>query len=179
MARRGILREFRGANGWKLNRKRCIREIPGACPEQCRSGGTGRRAGLKIPCPQGHEGSTPSSGTSEIQRARTKSWPFSFSLVLKGGGRTGEGRRRTGGKGRRTGARQPRALPQRPKPWMGGGSGGRPPPTQPPHNLQDWRRAISEPAGRAAPLPDEIRFLGYPATNTSRGNGLATGFASV
>src|SRR3990172_4858264 len=29
-----------------------------------RSGGTGRRAGLKIPWPQGREGSTPSSGTS-------------------------------------------------------------------------------------------------------------------
>ena len=32
-------------------------------PGRRRSGGTGRRAGLKIPCPQGHEGSTPSSGT--------------------------------------------------------------------------------------------------------------------
>lgn len=31
---------------------------------KCRSGGTGRRAGLKIPWPQGREGSTPSSGTS-------------------------------------------------------------------------------------------------------------------
>src|SRR5262245_1385548 len=28
-----------------------------------RDGGTGRRAGLKIPCPQGREGSTPSPGT--------------------------------------------------------------------------------------------------------------------
>ena len=34
-----------------------------------RSGGTGRRAGLKIPCPQGREGSSPSSGTKAIRRA--------------------------------------------------------------------------------------------------------------
>src|SRR3990170_4619003 len=56
-----------------------------------RSGGTGRRAGLKIPWPQGREGSTPSSGTSEIQGARTKSWPFSFSLVLTRRGSNGRG----------------------------------------------------------------------------------------
>ena len=30
----------------------------------------GRRAGLKIPCPQGREGSTPSSGTNNSARAR-------------------------------------------------------------------------------------------------------------
>ena len=30
----------------------------------CRSGETGRRAGLKIPCPQGRVGSIPTSGTS-------------------------------------------------------------------------------------------------------------------
>ena len=30
----------------------------------CRSGGIGRRAGLKIPCPSGRVGSTPSSGTN-------------------------------------------------------------------------------------------------------------------
>src|SRR4030065_348020 len=35
-------------------------------PERRRSGGTGRRAGLKIPCPQGREGSTPSSGTTPL-----------------------------------------------------------------------------------------------------------------
>src|SRR5512142_1574717 len=38
-------------------------------PGQRRSGGTGRRAGLKIPCPQGREGSSPSSGTKAIRRA--------------------------------------------------------------------------------------------------------------
>ena len=44
----------------------------------CRSGGTGRRAGLKIPCPQGREGSTPSSGTT----------PSSVAWCPTGGGRT-------------------------------------------------------------------------------------------
>src|SRR3990172_6519787 len=45
-----------------------------------RSGGTGRRAGLKIPWPQGREGSTPSSGTSLFPEPVY-------------GGRTGFGRR--------------------------------------------------------------------------------------
>src|SRR3990172_166438 len=43
-----------------------------------RSGGTGRRAGLKIPWPQGREGSTPSSGTTFSpcrSRGRTGSLP--------------------------------------------------------------------------------------------------------
>ena len=35
----------------------------------CRSGGTGRRMGLKIPSPPGREGSSPSSGTSHIPRS--------------------------------------------------------------------------------------------------------------
>ena len=48
-----------------------------------RSGGTGRRAGLKIPWPQGREGSTPSSGTSLFPE------PVH-------GGRTGFGRRAGG-----------------------------------------------------------------------------------
>ena len=61
-------------------------------PGRRRSGGTGRRAGLKIPCPQGREGSTPSSGTT----------PFLVAWCTTGGGRTGEDRRRT------------RAPPQRP-----------------------------------------------------------------
>ena len=38
-------------------------------PGRRRSGGTGRRAGLKIPCPQGREGSSPSSGTKTNPRA--------------------------------------------------------------------------------------------------------------
>ena len=36
------------------------------CPGRRRSGGTGRRAGLKIPCPRGREGSSPSSGTTSF-----------------------------------------------------------------------------------------------------------------
>ena len=48
-----------------------------------RSGGTGRRAGLKIPWPQGREGSTPSSGT--------RLFPEPVH-----GGRTGFGRRAAG-----------------------------------------------------------------------------------
>jgi integrase len=37
---------------------------------RCRSGGTGRRAGLKIPCPKGLVGSIPSSGTKfSLQKA--------------------------------------------------------------------------------------------------------------
>ena len=40
---------------------------------RCRSGGTGRRRGLKIPFPQGSAGSSPASGTNqirELERAR-------------------------------------------------------------------------------------------------------------
>ena len=36
----------------------------------------GRRAGLKIPCPQGHEGSTPSSGTITYESARNPGRPM-------------------------------------------------------------------------------------------------------
>ncbi len=35
----------------------------GKAPTSCRSGGIGRRAGLKIRCPQGRGGSSPLSGT--------------------------------------------------------------------------------------------------------------------
>src|SRR4030065_808985 len=49
-----------------------------------RSGGTGRRAGLKIPSPQGREGSTPSSGTTHL----------SVVWCATGGGGTGGARRR-------------------------------------------------------------------------------------
>jgi hypothetical protein len=36
-----------------------------------RSGGTGRRGGLKIRCPQGRQGSSPCSGTTEVVRRRS------------------------------------------------------------------------------------------------------------
>src|SRR5659263_236935 len=57
-------------------------------PGRRRSGGTGRRAGLKIPCPQGHEGSTPSSGTKAIRRAGNK--PLSALYCLSWCRRRGE-----------------------------------------------------------------------------------------
>jgi hypothetical protein len=44
---------------------------------QARSGGTGRRAGLKIRWPQGRVGSTPSSGTNFVSAvAQTSSLEF-------------------------------------------------------------------------------------------------------
>src|SRR3990170_2567329 len=55
----------------------CIKEMHNPCHLR-RSGGTGRRAGLKIPWPQGREGSTPSSGTTFSpcrSRGRTGSLP--------------------------------------------------------------------------------------------------------
>ena len=39
----------------------------------CRSGETGRRTGLKIPRPQGHVGSSPTSGTNNIIREHPES----------------------------------------------------------------------------------------------------------
>jgi hypothetical protein len=91
------------------------RTVSGPLPDAnpCRSGGTGRRAGLKIPCPQGREGSTPSSGTRAIRGLAAS--PALFACPgAHGRGRTGFGRRRTGGKARPSGARQPEAAPQRP-----------------------------------------------------------------
>ena len=38
-----------------------------------RDGGTGRRAGLKIPCPKGRAGSTPAPGTRQIPHPRASS----------------------------------------------------------------------------------------------------------
>src|SRR3972149_3303087 len=63
----------------------CIKEMHNPCHLR-RSGGTGRRAGLKIPWPQGREGSTPSSGTTHL----------SVVWCTTGGGRTGCGGRAAG-----------------------------------------------------------------------------------
>ena len=195
-------------------------------PGRRRSGGTGRRAGLKIPCPQGHEGSSPSSGTT----------PFPVAWCTTGGGRTGEDRRaisepRTrltkprplgspssnSGRGEKRDARERgRSEPRRKgrMPWRGEGSGGRPPPPALTHRMRtgEDRRAISEPRtrltkprplgspssnfgrgeerdarergrseprrkgrrhGGAAPLPNGLRSLGYPATNRPGGKAQA------
>ena len=43
-----------------------------ASSPMCRSGETGRRAGLKIPCPQGRVGSIPTSGTTLASGSGTK-----------------------------------------------------------------------------------------------------------
>ena len=54
--------------------------------ELCRSGGIGRRAGFKIQCPSGREGSSPSSGTMRNPLARQdiamKIGPYSTGLGL-------------------------------------------------------------------------------------------------
>jgi hypothetical protein len=101
-----------------------------------------------------------------------KSRPLKFggsAFFALGGGHTESNGRGAptdqGGKARRPGARQLRAPPQRPKPWLGGGSGGRlpPPPLQQifQHLTFPSRESWSVPprlwvAPRFAPVPDPL-----------------------
>ncbi len=163
-------------------------------PGRRRSGGTGRRAGLKIPCPQGHEGSTPSSGTNRQRKGsfQQRELPFFLRLVLERGS-NGQGaptnRRKSATHGSAT-APSPAAKADG---LAGRGSGGRVPPPALTHWMRtgEDRRAISEEKrdarergrseprrkgrshGGAAPLPNVLRSLGYPATNRPRGKAQA------
>ena len=172
-------------------------------PGRRRSGGTGRRAGLKIPCPRGREGSSPSSGTKAIRRAGNK--PLSALFYCLG---AQEGVERARGADEQEEKRDARACP--PKPWRRRERVSPEPrrksrwpgwprlrrATPPPaltHRMRtgEERRAISEDErdarergrseprrkgrspGWAAPLPDEMRSLGYPATNIPWGKAQA------
>ena len=149
-------------------------------PGRRRSGGTGRRAGLKIPCPQGREGSTPSSGTT----------PFPVAWCATGGGRTGEGRptpRRIALPGVPTTADNTfhdrheghRAVSEEERDALERGRSeprrkGRPTPV---HDAVPGVPRNEHPEGHshgwAAPLPNVLRSLGYPATNSPRGKAQA------
>ena len=48
----------------------CVGSNPATPVTICRRGGIGRRAGLKIQCPQGRAGSTPAAGIVEKTRVR-------------------------------------------------------------------------------------------------------------
>jgi hypothetical protein len=89
-------------------------------------------------------GSSPPFGTSRNSQALRNPWHlFLFRLVLHGDSNRLRALTGQGGRGRRSGARQPEAAPPRPLAWM------------------------------AAPLPNVLRSLGYPATDIPRGKAQA------
>jgi len=67
------------------------------------------------------------------------------------------------------GTRPPSAPPQRPPPWMGGPTPGWITLPGVPRNV----RPEGHSHGWAAPLPEAIHSLGYPATNSPRGKAQA------
>ena len=118
-------------------------------PGRRRSGGTGRRAGLKIPCPQGREGSSPPPAPGESKGSKSLTL-FRSSLVLM------EGLERARGA----------PLPDELHSW------GTPTADNTFHDRHEGHRASSEPRRKGRPTPDEILSLGYPATNTPRGRAM-------
>ena len=61
----------------------CVGSNPATPVILCRRGGIGRRAGLKIQCPQGRAGSTPAAGIVEKTRFRNLVFSFFQYLSLK------------------------------------------------------------------------------------------------